>query len=193
MMLREGWDVQNVTVVLGLRPFTAKAEILPEQVIGRGLRLIAGISLDRTQTLEVLGTQPVEDFVRQLETEGVGIKTIVTPPPPPVKVQPVQERLTYDIAIPITKPLYSHNYRKLSELDPLSLEPIYNQGELPEPIKIQLKMEFATTETEVHQANVAEGTPPLSQELVASITNKVIYLAKLPAGSPSCIRRFAST
>ena len=29
MMLREGWDVQNVTVVLGLRPFTAQAEILP--------------------------------------------------------------------------------------------------------------------------------------------------------------------
>ena len=36
MMLREGWDVRNVTVVLGLRPFTAKAEILPEQVIGAG-------------------------------------------------------------------------------------------------------------------------------------------------------------
>ena len=28
MMLREGWDVRNVSVVLGLRPFTAKAEIL---------------------------------------------------------------------------------------------------------------------------------------------------------------------
>ena len=38
MMLREGWDVRNVTVVLGLCPFTAKAEVLPEQVIGRGLR-----------------------------------------------------------------------------------------------------------------------------------------------------------
>ena len=42
MMLREGWDVRNVSVVLGLRPFTAKAEILPEQVIGRGLRLMTG-------------------------------------------------------------------------------------------------------------------------------------------------------
>src|SRR3989304_3162195 len=46
MMLREGWDVRNVTVVLGLRPFTATAEILPEQVIGRGLRLMTGISTD---------------------------------------------------------------------------------------------------------------------------------------------------
>ncbi|MEW6058459.1 MAG: DEAD/DEAH box helicase family protein, partial [Bdellovibrionota bacterium] len=40
LMLREGWDVQNVTVVVGLRPYTAKANILPEQTIGRGLRLM---------------------------------------------------------------------------------------------------------------------------------------------------------
>ncbi len=40
LMLREGWDVQNVTVVVGLRPYTAKANILPEQAIGRGLRLM---------------------------------------------------------------------------------------------------------------------------------------------------------
>jgi len=33
LMLREGWDVQNVTVVVGLRPYTAKANILPEQTI----------------------------------------------------------------------------------------------------------------------------------------------------------------
>ena len=26
LMLREGWDVQNVTVVVGLRPYTAKAK-----------------------------------------------------------------------------------------------------------------------------------------------------------------------
>ncbi|MCS7005823.1 MAG: DEAD/DEAH box helicase family protein [Cytophagales bacterium] len=35
LMLREGWDVQNVTVVVGLRPYSAKANILPEQTIGR--------------------------------------------------------------------------------------------------------------------------------------------------------------
>ena len=35
LMLREGWDVQNVTVIVGLRPYTAKANILPEQTIGR--------------------------------------------------------------------------------------------------------------------------------------------------------------
>ena len=64
MMLREGWDVRNVTVVLGLRPFTAKAEILPEQVIGRGLRLMTRVSPDRTQTLEVLGTRNLLNVLR---------------------------------------------------------------------------------------------------------------------------------
>ena len=38
MVLREGWDVRNVTAIVGLRPFTAEAEILPEQTLGRGLR-----------------------------------------------------------------------------------------------------------------------------------------------------------
>jgi len=38
MVLREGWDVQNVVAIVGLRPFTSKARILPEQTLGRGLR-----------------------------------------------------------------------------------------------------------------------------------------------------------
>ena len=28
MMLREGWDVQNVTCIVGLRPYKAKSQIL---------------------------------------------------------------------------------------------------------------------------------------------------------------------
>jgi type III restriction enzyme len=47
MTASEGWNVRNVTVVLGLRPFTAKAEILPEQVTGRGLCLMTQVSRDR--------------------------------------------------------------------------------------------------------------------------------------------------
>ena len=39
-MLREGWDVRNVTTIVPLRPYSSKAEILPEQTLGRGLRRI---------------------------------------------------------------------------------------------------------------------------------------------------------
>lgn len=38
LMLREGWDVRNVTTIVPLRAFSAQARILPEQTLGRGLR-----------------------------------------------------------------------------------------------------------------------------------------------------------
>ena len=179
MMLREGWDVRNVTVVLGLRPFTAQAEILPEQVIGRGLRLMAQVSPDQTQTLEVLGTRNLLKILReQLETEGVGVMSTKENPPRPVVIEPMQERLQYDIALPITKPSLKHNFRKLSELDVHSLEAIFEQEELAEPFRLSLKMEFTTTETEVHQADIAVEPRP-AQDLLASIANKAANHAKL--------------
>ncbi|MHA2315401.1 MAG: hypothetical protein ACXACF_09015 [Candidatus Hermodarchaeia archaeon] len=179
MMLREGWDVRNVTIVLGLRPFTSKANILPEQAVGRGLRLMQGISPDSTQTLEVMGTKKFEDFVRELEKEGVGIKTVTKPPKPPIRIEPVLEKSAYDITIPLTELVYTHNYKRLSDLDPFSLAPVYDQEELDESVKIRIKMEFAMTETEIHQADIAAGPPPLSQEIISSITNKVIATARL--------------
>src|SRR5208283_2527412 len=38
LMLKEGWDVRNVTTIVGLRAFEARSKILPEQTLGRGLR-----------------------------------------------------------------------------------------------------------------------------------------------------------
>jgi type III restriction enzyme len=181
MMLREGWDVRNVTVVLELRPFTAKAEILPKQVIGRGLRRMMQVSPDRTQTLEVLGTQNLLNVLReQLEAEGVGVGTTTTDPPKAVIIEPVLERSAFDIAIPITKPRLEHNIRKLSELKAKALEPIFEQEDLAAVFRVRLKLEFVTTETEVHQADIGAGELPPSQELVGSITNKVVDRAKLP-------------
>ena len=179
MMLREGWDVKNVTVVLGLRPFTAKSEILPEQVIGRGLRLMAGVSPDQTQTLEVLGTPKLLDVLRdELEREGVGVVTTKVKPPLPIVIEPVQERLSYDIAIPLTKPSLKYDLQRLEDLNVRALAPIFEQEELDEPFRIRLKMEFATTETEVHQEDMA-GAALSSQELLADTTNSVIRAARL--------------
>jgi DNA or RNA helicases of superfamily II len=36
MVLKEGWDVRNVTTIVGLRAFTSASNILPEQTLGRG-------------------------------------------------------------------------------------------------------------------------------------------------------------
>ncbi len=56
MMLREGWDVQNVTVIVGLRAYSSKANILPEQTLGRGLRRMFR-GADVQEKVSVVGTR----------------------------------------------------------------------------------------------------------------------------------------
>jgi type III restriction enzyme len=50
LMLREGFDVNNICVIVPLR--TSQAQILLEQTIGRGLRLMARSGVHRHQTRE---------------------------------------------------------------------------------------------------------------------------------------------
>ena len=129
----------------------------------------------------MLGTPKLLDVLRtQLEAEGVGVASTKTDPPRPVIIEPVRERIAYDIVIPITKPSLKHDIRKLSELKVGTFDAIFDQEDLSEPLRLTLKMEFATTETEVHQADIMMGELPSSRDLLASITNKVIDRAKLP-------------
>lgn len=138
------------------------------------------VTPDRTQTLEVLGTRNLLSVLRsQLEAEGVGVGTTKADPPLPVNIYPLQEQAAYNIAIPITKPSLEHDIRKLSELDVATLDAIYEQEDLAEQYRVTLKLAFATTETEVHQADIAQELAPL-QELLASVTNKIVDRAKLP-------------
>ena len=72
LMLREGWDVRNVTTIVGLRPFGADSKILPEQTIGRGLRrMFPEAGFDQQEKLVVVGTPAFLEFVESLKTEGV--------------------------------------------------------------------------------------------------------------------------
>jgi len=179
LMLREGWDVRNVSVCLGLRPFTSKAEILPEQVIGRGLRLMRGISPDRTQTLEVLGTKNLLDLLREkLEAEGVGVTTTKTEPPASVTIEPLRERLQYDIALPITKPSLTRDIKKLDELNVDSLKACI-EFDPSKPLEVRLVMEDGITESKIHEESMA-AEPPLAQDILSSLTNKVMAAARLP-------------
>jgi type III restriction enzyme len=69
LMLREGWDVRNVTTIVGLRPYGADSKILPEQTIGRGLRKM--FPLDTPEKLVIVGTDNFLKFVESLKLEGV--------------------------------------------------------------------------------------------------------------------------
>ena len=194
LMLREGWDVRGVTVVLGLRPFSAGAKILPEQAVGRGLRLMGGgassLGPDRTQTLEVIGTPAFEGFVRELEAEGLGVKTVTDPPPPPVKVEPVREKLGLDIEIPLSRPRLKREFRNLSALDAATVEPLFRVEDLGVRSRVRLRMEFATTETAVHEADLDLGEPAPAYELLSRLAGRVAHHARLGDGNFAALYPF---
>lgn len=177
LMLREGWDVQNVTLVLGLRAFDSP--ILPEQAIGRGLRLMRDISPDPTQTLEVIGNNKFEDVVKQLEHEGVGIKTTKIPPPLPITIAPETKRLEYDITIPATDFSYIRVYKKLEEIDVSKIPSLFTSSKLKEDKKTVLKLRMFDLGMEVHQVAIEEEFLELGRDLVSHITREVMRKARL--------------
>ncbi len=73
LMLKEGWDVKNVTTIVGLRPYSSESNILPEQTLGRGLRRMYR-DADVTEYVSVVGTDAFIDFVESIESEGVELE-----------------------------------------------------------------------------------------------------------------------
>ena len=72
LMLKEGWDVRNVTVIVGLREYSAESKILPEQTLGRGLRrMYFGTDTKDKETVSVMGTPAFMEFVESIRTEGL--------------------------------------------------------------------------------------------------------------------------
>lgn len=176
LMLREGWDVRAVTVVLGLRPFTAKAQILPEQAVGRGLRLMP--NTEGRQTLEVMGTRAFEAFVQELEKEGLGVPVTKKPPVLPVKVEPIRERSAYDIAIPLTQPLFGHTYRRVTDLDPASIGLLQDLPDVTATQELHFVLEFLTTRSRLGELKV--GYPVLvGEDAVGRLVDSAMDKAQL--------------
>lgn len=73
LMLREGWDVKNVTTIVPLRPYSAESNILAEQTLGRGLRrMVTGERLPERVT--VVEHEAFTKFYQdELEQEGLDI------------------------------------------------------------------------------------------------------------------------
>ncbi len=76
LMLKEGWDVRNVTVICGLRAYVAQSNILPEQTLGRGLRRMYPGNDTARETVSVLGTPAFMDFVESIQSEGVTFERV---------------------------------------------------------------------------------------------------------------------
>ncbi len=124
MMLKEGWDVRNVTTIVGLRAYSATSNILPEQTLGRGLRKM--YSGGTEEYVSVVGTDAFMDFVESIQAEGVILERKAmgegTAPKTPLVVEIDKDNVkkdidSLDIEIPILTPRVYREYKKLGDLD----------------------------------------------------------------------------
>ena len=177
LILREGWDVRNITVVLGLRPANSKNEILPEQAIGRGLRLMKAVR--GRQILEVIGTPSFEELLGGLEEEGVYV-TSTDKPPAAVRIEPIDERRKFDIAIPRTGPTIKRDTKDLGKMDPSEIPAVFAEEQITGAYA-RLRVDFfdIISGRKIGSKNIYLGPPLLSGEVVASIVNKAIAMAKV--------------
>ena len=128
LMLKEGWDVRNVTTIVGLRAYSAKSNILPEQTLGRGLRKMyrGGIK----EYVSVVGTDAFMEFVESIQAEGVELEHKPmgegTKPKTPMVVEVDSENTqkdidALDIEIPVMTPRVYREYKNIADLDVTAL------------------------------------------------------------------------
>ncbi|AEG17860.1 DEAD/DEAH box helicase family protein [Methanobacterium paludis] len=125
LVLKEGWDVRNVTTIVGLRAFASKGKILPEQTLGRGLRRMYR-DPEAQEMVSVIGTDAFMEFVESIQKEGVELTHKPmghgTKPLAPLVIQIDNDNLKkdineLDIQIPILTPRIYREYNNISDLN----------------------------------------------------------------------------
>ena len=129
MVLKEGWDVRNVTTIVGLRAYSSKSNILPEQTLGRGLRRM--YTGDVEEYVSVVGTNAFMEFVESIQAEGVVLEHSAmgenTAPKTPLVIEVDRENErkdldALDIEIPVLSPRVYREYARLDDLDVATME-----------------------------------------------------------------------
>jgi len=124
LMLKEGWDVRNVTTIVGLRAYASKSNILPEQTLGRGLRRMYP-EAETTEYVSVVGTEPFMDFVESIKSEGVELERkpmgAGTAGHAPIIIEVDNGNVkkdidALDIEIPVLTPRIYREYKRLEDL-----------------------------------------------------------------------------
>ena len=188
LMLREGWDVRNVTTIVGLRPYGADSKILPEQTIGRGLRKM--FSLDTPEKLVIVGTPKFLEFVEELKTEGVEFQYSPmgkgTKGKSPVIVEvdkenPDKDLDKLDIPIPQMSPRIYREFKNLEFIDVSKLKnekvalKKFSSDELKEIV-------FNDIEGNLSHKTVFKDTVPDYRNVIGFFTSSILKDSRLVSG-----------
>ncbi|MBI4384967.1 MAG: DEAD/DEAH box helicase family protein [Nitrospinae bacterium] len=139
LMLREGWDVRNVTTIVPLRPYSSKANILPEQTLGRGLRRMtpSGQAHELVTVVEHPAFSSL--YQQELAHEGLPVEIIDIDKIPSTTVSifpdPKKDLKKLDIQIPILTP----EHRPVPKLEGLTLEDVKKAFKRFKPLPLGAK------------------------------------------------------
>ncbi len=188
MMLREGWDVRNVTTIVGLRPYGSPAKILPEQTLGRGLRKMFGMEVK--EELVVVGTPAFIEFVESIKTEGVEFsyrpmgETGKSRNPIIVEIDADNDKKDLDkldIPVPVLSPRIHRDYRNLEDIqvDAMIITPValkqFSQNELKEIVFTDIDGAFS------HKIEFTD-TLPDWRNVVGFFTQAILKESRLVSG-----------
>lgn len=136
LMLREGWDVKNVTTIVPLRPLTARSKILPEQTLGRGLRRMTPLGQANEIVTVIEHPSFIDLYKEQLDQEGVSVEVldIEKIPQTTITIYPDTNKDTEKLNIVI--PSISAGYSKKTELKDLTIEKIKKEFEKYTPLPV---------------------------------------------------------
>ncbi|NQT28850.1 MAG: DEAD/DEAH box helicase family protein, partial [Candidatus Omnitrophica bacterium] len=190
LMLNEGWDVRNVNVIVGLRSYTSKRKVLPEQVIGRGLRKMfpdEDANIDKSvNVLEVIGPPGLIDILEELENqEGIKFAEFDTGKSLNLTTIFVDEnKLDKDIEIPILSPRILIREFYLDEIE------IDNLPTLSIPLENKIiEMEYVAIDmlkgTEVIKRKWDLPVPQDSKSVIAYYTDQILKQLKI-GGAFAC-------
>lgn len=189
LMLREGWDVQNVTVIVGLRPYTSKANILPEQTIGRGLRrMFAGLDTSYTERVDVIGNPAFLKFVEQLERdEDIALETFDLKEPLVITTIEVdQDKLDRDISIPVISPILARKKTLAEEIEALDVS-TFESPKLPKKEGDVASQQFhydghdIITLEKLVERDYSIPEPQTAEEVISYYAKRVAQELKLPS------------
>lgn len=191
LMLREGWDVQNVTVVVGLRPYSAKANILPEQTIGRGLRRMfyADATTAYVERVDVIGSKGFIAFVDELEREENVVFGTFEPGKDKLTItviEPDNAKTDKDIRLPKLSPLLARKKSLADEIAAINVQnmvcptlPRKQNAAAAQAFRYEGK-DILTLETIVAREYEIP-TPNTAQEVIAYYAKRIAQDVKLPS------------
>ena len=189
LMLREGWDVQNVTVIVGLRPYTSKANILPEQTIGRGLRLMFGASSSSyVERVDVIGNPAFLKFVEQLEKdEDITLDTFDLKEPVVITtIAPDLEKIERDITVPVLSPILARKKTLAEEISGIDVSKL-NCPKLPQKEGDAASTQFhfegydIITLQKLVEREYTIPEPQTSEEVISYYAKRIAQDVKLPS------------